>query len=188
MPDWSAPAKILRTVGELFSLCFAAFARISVVTCEHRWFLFIFLQSRHCDGLVVIDILIEVLRNLLLVILGLYTWEIITQLPLDWGVISRKVHSALSSYLLWNDINLITTHTPSDDALAEWDPMYNSVKRIGPCSSTFGASTRSWLLSFVPILLCKRQPRSTARQSYVIFFSLPIPSPTTSYFLSLCQT
>ena len=34
----------------------------------------------------------------MLVELGLYTWEIIVQLPFDWSIVSRKVR-ALSSIL-----------------------------------------------------------------------------------------
>ena len=49
----------------------------------------------------------------MLVELGLYTWEIIVQLPFDWSIISRKVQWALS-FILFVKLN------PFDDPHILW--------------------------------------------------------------------
>jgi len=74
--------------------------------------------------------------------LGLYTWEIITQLPFDWSAISRKVGIG---YFSVSSINLMVPHTHSPNVLLVLGFAIDmrSVKCTGPHSSTFTANTRS---------------------------------------------
>jgi hypothetical protein len=90
MPAWSDPLEIVKEAGGgcpsafsfrrrfLTSLCFPlAFARLRVSAT-------VALIAHHSNTA-------GIFQKLCLVMLGLSSWEIITQLAFDWSVISRKV-------------------------------------------------------------------------------------------------
>lgn len=89
MPDWSDPPEIAKDAGEFF-----CFFLVPLLTLSHRCFSRL-PSSIFSNRAVSLGgcrwYAIGVFQKLLLVMLGLYTWEIIVQLPFDWSIISRKV-------------------------------------------------------------------------------------------------
>ena len=118
----------------------------------------------------------EIFQKLVLAMLGLSTWEIITQLPFDWSIISGKVRLVLSSYSPCQINNLTANMHPLPIPLVGGSLLAcNSVRRVGPHYSTFTASIRFGLLSSVLLLPQTRPPRSIANWLCVLS-SLSIPS------------